>query len=75
MARKKTNPHVGSDFEGFLTEEGRLEESTALSIKRVLAWEFDRAMKKADVRKRSSRDGRRQAAPLSIGYSTRTIRQ
>jgi antitoxin HicB len=57
MARKKTNPHVGSDFEGFLTKEGRLEESTALSIKRVLAWEFDRAMKKAHVRKRSSRDG------------------
>lgn len=33
MARKKTNPHVGSNFEDFLAEEGRLQESTALAIK------------------------------------------
>ena len=49
MARKKSNPHIGSDFEDFLREEGRLEEATALSIKRVLAWEFQQAMTKADV--------------------------
>ncbi len=49
MARKKTNPHVGSDFEDFLREQGRLEESTALAIKRVLAWEFQQAMEKSDV--------------------------
>lgn len=49
MARKKTNPHVGSDFESFLAEEGRLEESTALAIKRVLAWEIERAMKQGRV--------------------------
>jgi antitoxin HicB len=57
MACKKTNPHVGSDFEEFLTDEGRLEESTALAIKRVLAWEFDRAMKRRTFRKWSLRDG------------------
>ena len=33
MARKKTNPHVGSNFEDFLAEEGRLQESTALAAK------------------------------------------
>ena len=49
MARKKTNLHVGSDFEDFLREEGRLEKSTALAIKRVLAWEFQQAMTKADI--------------------------
>ena len=49
MARKKTNPPVGSDFEDFLREQGRLEKSTALAIKRVLAWEFQQAMEKADV--------------------------
>ena len=49
MRRKKANPHVGSDFEDFLREEGRLEESTALAIKRVLAWQFQQAMIKADV--------------------------
>jgi len=37
MTRKRVNPHIGSDFEDFLREEGRLEEATALAIKRVLA--------------------------------------
>jgi antitoxin HicB len=49
MAPKKMNPHAGSDFEDFLAEEGRLEESTALAIKRVLAWEIERAMKQGRV--------------------------
>ena len=49
MTRRKANPRIGSDFEDFLREEGRLEEATALAIKRVLAWEFEQAMKKANV--------------------------
>lgn len=49
MARKRANRHIGSDFEDFLREEGRLEEATALAIKRVLAWQFERAMKKANI--------------------------
>ena len=49
MARRKKNPHVGSNFEDFLRAEGRLEESTALAVKRVLAWEFQQAMIKADI--------------------------
>jgi len=49
MTRKRANPHIGGDFEDFLREEGRLEEATALAIKRVLAWEFEQAMKKANV--------------------------
>ena len=32
----KSNPYVGSDFEDFLAEEGRLQKSSALAIKRVL---------------------------------------
>jgi antitoxin HicB len=47
--RKRANAHIGSDFEDFLREEGRLEEATALAIKRVLAWEFEQAMKKANI--------------------------
>jgi antitoxin HicB len=46
---KKQNPHIGSDFEDFLREEGRLEEATAIAIKRVLAWEFQQAMAKANI--------------------------
>lgn len=49
MARKQTSAYAGSDFENFLAEEGRLEESTALAIKRVLAWELARAMKAGAV--------------------------
>lgn len=46
---KRTNRHVGSDFEEFLREEGRIEESTALALKRVLAWQIQQAMEKANV--------------------------
>ena len=49
MAGKKAHPHIGSDFEDFLREEGRLEKATALALKRVLAWEFQQAMLKAKV--------------------------
>lgn len=49
MARKQTNPCAGSDFEDFLAEEGRLEEATALAIKRVLSWKLAQAMKAGAV--------------------------
>lgn len=49
MRRSRANPRIGSDFEDFLREEGRLEAATALAVKRVLAWELEEAMKKADV--------------------------
>ena len=49
MARKKVNPHVGSDFEDFLAEEGQLEASTAVAVKRVLAWQLERAMAEGRV--------------------------
>lgn len=49
MARRKSNPNVGSDFEDFLREEGRLDEATAIALKRVLAWELEQAMIKANV--------------------------
>lgn len=49
MGRKRANPRIGSDFEDFLRKEGRLEEATAVAVKRVLAWEFEEAMKRANV--------------------------
>lgn len=42
--KRKRQSRVGSKFEDFLREEGRLEEATAVAIKRVLAWEIQRAM-------------------------------
>ncbi len=47
MPRRKSNRHVGSDFEDFLIEDGRLQESTARAVKRVLAWEIECAMQDA----------------------------
>jgi antitoxin HicB len=49
VAKKRKSKHVGSDFEDFLREEGRLEEATAIALKRVIAWEIQQAMNKANV--------------------------
>lgn len=49
MTKRKSHPRVGSDFENFLRQEGRLEEAAAVSIKRVLAWQIQRAMDSAGI--------------------------
>lgn len=36
------NPHIGSDFDTFLQEEGIREEVTAEAIKRVIAWQLEK---------------------------------
>ena len=38
------NPHAGSSFDDFLTEEGLLEETTSVAIKRVLARQIEHEM-------------------------------
>ena len=45
-ATKKAKGRVGSSFASFLKSEGRYEETQALAIKRVLAWQIEEAMKK-----------------------------
>lgn len=47
MSRK----YIGSRFENFLHDEGRLDESTAVALKRVIAWELERAMKSRHLTK------------------------
>ena len=47
MAKK----HIGSSFDGFLEEEGTLEEATEVAIKRVLAWQIEQAMKQKNLNK------------------------
>jgi DNA-binding Xre family transcriptional regulator len=49
MARKKANPHAGSEFEDFLAAEGQLEAATAVAVKRALAWQLEKAMREANV--------------------------
>jgi predicted XRE-type DNA-binding protein len=39
------NKHVGSSFDDFLAEDGRLEEATATAMKRIIAWQIAQEMK------------------------------
>lgn len=43
--------HIGSDFDQFLQEEGLLEVSSAVALKRVIAWQLGEAMKSQGVTK------------------------
>ena len=41
--------HVGSRFDDFLAEQAILEETTAIAIKRVVAWQVAEEMKKQNL--------------------------
>jgi predicted XRE-type DNA-binding protein len=41
---RKVTDHSGSTFDSFLEEEGIREEAEAVAIKRVLAWQLEKAM-------------------------------
>jgi antitoxin HicB len=43
----KANPHVGSNFDTFLREEGVYDQTQAVAVKRVLAHELERNMQGA----------------------------
>ncbi|MFP3663126.1 Fis family transcriptional regulator, partial [Burkholderia sp. SIMBA_043] len=45
------NPHIGSDFDTFLDEDGHLEAATATAIKRVIAWQIGQEMKAQHITK------------------------
>lgn len=47
----KVNPHVGSDFDDFMKEEGLYDEAQAIAVKRVLAFQLERDMHKAQLTK------------------------
>ncbi|MBS3959157.1 MAG: XRE family transcriptional regulator [Xanthomonadaceae bacterium] len=49
----KRSPHVGSDFDDFLAENDLLEPTTAVAIKRVIAWQITEAMKARGLSKKA----------------------
>lgn len=49
----KFNAHVGSNFDDFLAEDGLLEATTAIAIKRVIAWQIAEAMKARGLTKKA----------------------
>lgn len=46
-----TNKHVGSRFDDFLAEEAILEQTTAVAIKRVIAWQIAQEMQAQQLTK------------------------
>lgn len=51
--RRKKPDHSGSSFDSFLEKEGIREEVEAVAIKRVLAWQLERAMQKQQKTKQA----------------------
>lgn len=45
------NKHKGSTFDSFLEEEGLLENTEAIAIKRVIIYELEKKMKKDQLTK------------------------
>lgn len=48
---KRKNPQIGGLFEDWLKEEDIHEEVTTASVKRVLAWQLEQAMKDQNLSK------------------------
>ncbi len=46
-----TNRNIGSNFDDFLKEEDILEETQEAAIKRVLAYQIEKAMKEKNISK------------------------
>jgi antitoxin HicB len=53
QATKGHFDHSGSSFDSFLEEEGIRGEVEAVAVKRVLAWELERAMRQQHRTKRA----------------------
>jgi antitoxin HicB len=53
MSDEKKFDHTGSSFDSFLEEEGILDETEAVEVKRVLAWQLKQAMEKRRVTKKA----------------------
>jgi antitoxin HicB len=51
MLNMTKNKHKGSNFEDFLSEEGLLDDVDAVAIKRVIAYELTKTMKKKHINK------------------------
>ena len=67
--KKKSNPHRGSSLDDLLKEEGIFEETQAVAIKEVLAWQITKAM----ATKKMSRKGMAEAMGTSRSQISRLL--
>lgn len=51
MKTKKSNPHVGTDFDDFLAQEGILADVESVAIKRVVAYQIARMIEQQNISK------------------------
>ncbi|MBX3051826.1 MAG: XRE family transcriptional regulator [Caldilineaceae bacterium] len=49
--KQTNNPHIGSDFDDFLAEEGILAEVETAALKRVIAFQFQQEMERNNLSK------------------------
>ena len=50
----KSNSHIFSTLEDFLKEEGLFEDATNLAVKRLLAWQVEKAMQEQRITQRDT---------------------
>jgi antitoxin HicB len=82
-SRRKIKGAVGSSFENFLAEEGLLDGATERAIKRVLAWQIEKAMRRRRLTKmemaRRMRTSRAQLDrlldPVNTSVTLRTMQR
>ncbi len=51
MKSKKRNPHLGSDFDDFLAQEGMLADVESVAIKRVVAFQIAQMIEQKKISK------------------------
>ena len=51
--KKRKDAHTGGSFEDFLQESGDLQEAEAVAIKRVVAWQLEKARRSSRLTKRA----------------------
>ena len=49
--QKQTNPHIGSNFDDFLEEEGILADVESVAVKRVITYQIAQLMEKQGISK------------------------
>ena len=59
--------HVGSDFDAFLQADGLLAECEAGALKRVVAWQIEREMKRRRI-SRAKLASRMKTTPTALDH-------
>ena len=64
--------HIGSDLDDFLKQDGSLAECEAGALKRVVAWQIEREMKRRRM-SRATLASRMKTSPAALDQSSVTI--